>query len=269
MVDGIDSWSRSSAGRPRASSSTLSRDGQCPLPNAVGAAGRPGPPAPAVPAAGATARRPPGRAVRSTWKVALRSTSLPEPFVVRGDLTISAAPNLSSLPAGLRVEGSLRLDRCPGRAVAGRPPGRRRPHPRVLPRSRRRCRRACEVGGSLIIRRCPIVRLPSCLRVGRDLRLHRLRDLDGLPEGLAVPGRLELIRCPSLREIAPGLAGRGRPDHPPLRRSPGPARGPSRPGTLDLRGCTGLEALPAGLERRLDSGGDAFRPALRLADCRP
>ncbi len=124
-----------------------------------------------------------------------------------------------------------------------------------------------DVGGSLIIRRCPIARLPAGLRVGRDLKLHRLGDLVGLPEGLAVPGGIELILCPSLGGIAPGL--RVGADLI-IRRCEGfreLAEGLHVPGTLDLRGCTRLDHLPGGMIVGFALGRKPFIPALRLADC--
>ncbi len=205
-----------------------------------------------------------GRSIELAGCTAL--TRLPDPFVVHGDLTISGARNLTALPAHLLVKGSLRLigaqvDLLPeALAVGGDLVLECCPRLASLPEG-------LAIGGSLVVRRCPIARLPESLRVGRNVILHRLRDLEETPAGLSAPGRIELVRSPALRRVAPGL--RVGTDLN-LRRCAGLRELPDGlvvPGTLDLRGSTMLEDLPKGMEIGSDLVRTPFVPALRLADC--
>lgn len=112
-----------------------------------------------------------------------RLTSLSADLVTHG-LVLDGATALQQLPAGLRVDGNLRLIGCT--------------QLEALPEE-------LEVTGSLVIRGCPRLRaLPRQLRVGKDLYLVGKTRLAALPATLTVGGDIVLQR--SVRQLEPGFA---------------------------------------------------------------
>jgi hypothetical protein len=175
---------------------------------------------------------------------------------VKGDFRLSGT-RVTELPRGLRVDGSLIIE---GRSRVS-----------VLPDD-------LNVYEDLILRRCPIERLPAGLSLRRDLRLQGCIKLRDLPAGLTIPGKLDLEGCtalerlPSDLQLGAGLKLRG---CTALRELPPGLR---VPGVLDLRGCTALTSLPRQLNigfalprQKMDASGRSahriYTPALRLADC--
>jgi hypothetical protein len=105
-------------------------------------------------------------------------------LIVNGNLKLSNK-NITSLPEGLQVEGSLYLSRCTSLTS--------------LPVR-------LQVGGSLGLSRCTsLTSLPDGLQVGGDLSLSRCINLTSLPEGLQVEGDLYLTGCTNLTSLPEGL----------------------------------------------------------------
>ena len=105
-------------------------------------------------------------------------------LIVNGNLKLSNK-NITSLPEGLQVEGSLYLSRCTSLTS--------------LPVR-------LQVGGSLGLSRCTsLTSLPDGLQVEGDLSLSRCINLTSLPEGLQVEGDLYLTGCTNLTSLPEGL----------------------------------------------------------------
>jgi hypothetical protein len=96
-------------------------------------------------------------------------------LIVNGNLNLSNK-NITSLPEGLQVEGSLYLSRCT--SLTSLPDG-------------------LQVGGSLSLSRCiNLTSLPEGLQVVGDLYLTGCTNLTSLPEGLQVGGDLFVANTP-------------------------------------------------------------------------
>jgi hypothetical protein len=151
--------------------------------------------------------------------------TLPQELSIQGDLHVDAG-HLTSLPANLRLEGSLNLHGC--LSLTSLPTG-------------------LSVGGRLILFRCTGIRslptnlnvgalhlsyctglttLPADLRVAGDLHLYSCSNLSSLPDDLTIRGDLDLTYCTGLTLLPENLSSEG---------------------FLSLTGCTGLTSLPANL----------------------
>ena len=105
-------------------------------------------------------------------------------LIVNGNLNLSNK-NITSLPEGLQVEGSLGLSRCT--SLTSLPEG-------------------LQVGKSLSLSGCTsLTFLPVGLQVGGSLSLSRCTNLTSLPEGLQVEGDLYLTGCTNLTSLPDGL----------------------------------------------------------------
>ena len=103
-------------------------------------------------------------------------TTLPEGLQVEGSLYLSRCTSLTSLPDGLQVGGSLGLSRCI--SLTSLPDG-------------------LQVGGYLVLSGCTnITSLPEGLKVGDKLNLRSCTNLTSLPDGLKVEGDLYLANTP-------------------------------------------------------------------------
>jgi len=130
-------------------------------------------------------------------------TSLPVGLKVEGSLNLSCT-GLTSLPKGLQVEGYLTLYRCTGLTL--------------LPKG-------LQAEGGLDLYGCTgLTSLPERLQVGGLLTLNGCTGLTSLPEGLHVRGALDLTGCTHLTSL---------PDRPQVG------------GYLYLSGCTSLTSLPS------------------------
>jgi hypothetical protein len=112
-------------------------------------------------------------------------TSLPAGMKVEGNAGLSGCVNLKALPAGFRTGSSLVLKGCSGLAA--------------LPED-------LEVGQHLQLSGCDaLTSLPKGLKVGGSLQLRNCLWLTDLPAGLEVGSWLELGGCANLRTIPEGL----------------------------------------------------------------
>jgi hypothetical protein len=107
--------------------------------------------------------------------------------VVKGDLDL-AYSKLTSLPAGLKVSGSLYLNEVP---IESLPTGLQVGENLILSRSQIKSLSAdLKIGGSLFLSSTMITSLPKGLKVGRDLILFGA-PITSLPEDLNVGGNIE------------------------------------------------------------------------------
>ena len=130
-------------------------------------------------------------------------TSLPDGFVVDGSLYLENCTGITSLPDGLAVGGSLYM-RDTG--ITSLPDG-------------------LTVGGTIDLENCTgITSLPDDLIVGGDLYLHN-SGITSLPEGLTVGRYLDLSGT-DITSLPDGLTVGS---------------------TIDLKDCVGITSLPEGL----------------------
>ena len=101
-----------------------------------------------------------------------------EELIVDDDLNLSYT-NITSLPEGLKVGGSLLLSGC--KNITSLPEG-------------------LKVGGNLNLIDTNITSLPNGLEVGRDLYLNN-SNIKSLPENLVVVGNLDLHNCENLTSL--------------------------------------------------------------------
>jgi hypothetical protein len=211
---------------------------------------------------------------------------LPRGLRIGADLVLDSCSRLTALPAGLDIERSLLIKRCPierlpdGLQIKG---NLRLVGVRVqeLPEDLQlggnlalvRCwgvtglPAGLQVGGSLLVQDCLLETLPADLCVGKNIRIHRAQSLESTPEGLSAAGTIELADCNSLVRIAPGLRVGWNLIARNCRNLKELPEGLQTRGVLDLRGCTSLERLPGGIRVGSDRRRSRLAPALRLADC--
>jgi hypothetical protein len=148
---------------------------------------------------------------------------LPDDLRVGGDLTLDCCSRLTELPAGLDIGGSLLIRHCPIEGLPDRLQIKR--NLRLvgvrlagLPRDLRvggdlmldccsglaELPAGLDLGGSLLVRRCPLERLPDDVDIKGNLRLAGVPAQE-LPADLRVAGNLTLDACGGLTELPGGL----------------------------------------------------------------
>ena len=107
---------------------------------------------------------------------------LPDNFTVNGKLDLEKCKNITSLPSGLKVLGTLDLRDT---NITELPPD-------------------LEVGGHIYLQRTPIEKLPENLTVNKDLNLEDCENIVSLPKGLKIKEDLDLTNT-NINELPPDL----------------------------------------------------------------
>ncbi len=118
---------------------------------------------------------------------------LPKNLEVRGNLTLTAAYNITKLPAGLKVIHSLNIDSTmittlPKDLEVGEKFNGEGSCLRKIPNGVR-------IGGAIYLRRSKIEKLPDGMQVNGDLNLS-ITKIEKLPDGMQVHGDLGLSYTP-------------------------------------------------------------------------
>jgi hypothetical protein len=180
-------------------------------------------------------------------------TSLPDGLTVRGSLFLCGLYSLKSLPRGLTVGGNMDAGYCTsltqvpvGLVVAG-------DLHLTSCTSLTRLPEGLLVGGSLSVAGCTaLLQLPRFLTVGGDLNAFSCLSLRQVSEGLYVGGELGLKNCRSLLELPTGLCIRDALylDHCiSLRHLPEDLTFTGLRNILSVWGCTSLTQLPDSVVR--------------------